>query len=116
MKKGDLTCSIAMAKLLSTGPEDADIGSVAIFVGVKGSGVYMGSYMDANPEQIASMISAISEAKSSLMEGIIRTHGMETMVSVMFFLASSTATTKELGSDPSDSFRKYFIPKSEEEG
>jgi L-asparaginase/Glu-tRNA(Gln) amidotransferase subunit D len=116
MKKGDLTCSIEMAKLLSTVPEDAEIGSVAIFVGVKGSGVYMGSYMDANPEQIASMISAISEAKSSLMDGIVRVHGMETMVSVLFFLASSTASTKDLGSDPFDSFKKYFIPKSEKEG
>jgi hypothetical protein len=116
MKKGDLTCSIAMAKLLSTVPEDADIGSVAVFVGVKGSGVYMGSYMDANPEEIASMISAISEAKSSLMESIIRVHGMETMVTVLFFLASSTAHTKELGSDPLDSFRKFFIPTTEKEG
>ena len=65
MQKGDLACSIAMTQLLATVPEDADIGSVAIFVGVKGSGVYMGSYMDANPEQIASMINAVSEAKSS---------------------------------------------------
>jgi hypothetical protein len=116
MKKGDLTCSIEMAKLLSTVPEDAEIGSVAVFVGVKGSGVYMGSFMDENPEQVASMISAISEAKSSLMEGIIRVHGMETMVSVMFFLASSTAHTKELGTDPADIFKKYFVPEPEEEG
>jgi len=119
MKKGDLTCSIAMAKLLSTVPEDAEIGSVAVFVSVKGSGgsgVYMGSSMDANPEQIASMISAISQAKSSLLEGIIHSYGMETMVSVLFFLASSTAKTKELGSDPLDDFKRYFMPKPEEEG
>ena len=116
MKKGDLTCSLEMTKLLSTVPEDAEIGAVAIFVSVKGSGVYMGSSMDANPEQMASMINAISEAKSSLLESIIRVYGMETMVSVLFFLASSTANTKELGSDPFDAFRKYFIPKPEEEG
>ena len=115
MKKGDLTCSIAMAKLLATVPEDADIESVAVFVGVRGNGVYMGSHMDANPEQIASMISAFSEAKRSVLEGIIRVHGMETMVSVMFFLASSTANTKELGNDPSDFFKQYFVPKSGEE-
>ena len=119
MKKGDLTCSIAMTKLLSTVPEDAEIGSVAVFVSVKGSGgsgVYMGSSMDANPEQMASLISAISEAKKSLLDGIVRVYGMETMVSVLFFLASSTANTKELGSDPFDSFKKYFIPKPEGEG
>jgi hypothetical protein len=115
MNKGDLTCSIAMAKLLATVPEDAEIGSVAVFVGVKGGGVYMGSHMDSNPEQIASMLSAFSEAKRSVLEGIIRVHGMETMVSVMFFLASSTANTKELGSDPSDFFKKYFVPNPEEE-
>jgi len=116
MKKGELTCSIAMAKLLSTVPEDSEIGSVAVFVSVKGGGVYMGSSMDANPEQMASLINAISEAKNSLMESIIRIYGMETMVSVLFFLASSTANMKELESDPFDSFKKYFIPKPEEEG
>jgi hypothetical protein len=105
-----------MAKLLASVPEDAEIGSVAVFVGVKGGGVYMGSHMDANPEQIASMISAFSEAKRSVLEGIIRVYGMETMVSVMFFLASSTATTQELENDPSDFFKKYFVPKPEEEG
>jgi ribosome-binding factor A len=115
MKKGDLTCSIAMAKLLATVPEDAEIESVAVFVGVRGNGVYMGSHMDSNPEQIASMISAFSEAKRSILEGIIREHGMETMVSVMFFLASSTANTKELENDPNDFFKQYFVPKPEED-
>jgi hypothetical protein len=115
MNKGDLTCSLAMAKLLATVPEDADIGSVAVFVGVKGGGVYMGAHMDANPVQIASMISAFSEAKRSVLEGIIREHGMDTLVSVMFFLAGSTANTKELGSDPSDFYKQYFVPKSGDE-
>ncbi|HEY3307217.1 MAG TPA: hypothetical protein VGJ93_02065 [Desulfuromonadaceae bacterium] len=115
MKKGDLTCSIAMAKLLAAVPEDAEIGSVAMFVGVKGSGVYMGSHMDANPEQIASMISAFSEAKRSVLEGIIREHGMEMMVSVMFFLASSNTDTRELGADPADFFKQYFVPKHDED-
>lgn len=115
MKKGDLTCSIAMAKLLAGVPEDAEIGSVAMFVGVKGSGVYMGSHLDANPEQIASMISAFSEAKRSVLEGIIREHGMEMMLSVMFFLASSNADARELGADPADFFKQYFVPKPEEE-
>jgi hypothetical protein len=115
MRKGDLTCSIEMARLLSSVPEDAEIGSVAIFVGVKGSGVYMGSTMDSNPEQIASMISAFSEAKQSVLEGIIREHGMEMMVSVMFFLASSSANAKELGTDPSDILKQYFVPKTGDE-
>lgn len=115
MKKGDLTCSIAMAKLLAGVPEDAEIGSVAMFVGVKGSGVYMGSHLDANPEQIASMISAFSEAKRSVLEGIIREHGMEMMLSVMFFLDSSNADVRELGADPADFFKQYFVPKPEEE-
>jgi hypothetical protein len=115
MNKGDLTCSIAMARLLSSVPEDADIGSVAVFVGVKGGGVYMGSTMAANPEQIASMISAFSEAKRSVLEGIIREHGTEMMVSVMFFLASSSANAKELGSDPSDIFKHFFVPKIDDE-
>jgi hypothetical protein len=115
MNKGDLACSIAMAKLLAAVPEDAEIGSVAVFVGVKGSGVYMGSNMDANPEQIASMISAFSEAKRSVLEGIIRDHGMEMMVSVMFFLASSSPNAKELGNDPADIFKQYFVSKPDEE-
>jgi len=115
MNKGDLSCSIAMARLLSAVPEDADIGSVAVFVGVKGGGVYMGSTMDANPEQIASMISAFSEAKRSVLEGIIREHGTEMMVSVMFFLASSSADAKELESNPSNIFKQYFVPKTEDE-
>src|SRR3974390_2604428 len=84
MNKGDLTCSIAMTRLLSSVPEDAEIGSVAVFVGVKGGGVYMGSTMADNPQKIASMISAFSEAKRSILENIIREHGMEMMVSVMF--------------------------------
>ena len=115
MNKGDLTCSIAMARLLATVPEDAEIGSVAVFVGVKGGGVYMGSTMDANPEQIASMISAFSEAKRSVIESIIREHGTEMMVSVMFFLASSRTNAQELGSDPSDILKHYFVPKLEDE-
>lgn len=36
MKKGELTCSMAMAKLLAAVPEDAEIGSAAVFVGIKG--------------------------------------------------------------------------------
>lgn len=116
MKKGELTCSIPMARLLASVPEDSDIGSVAIFVGVKGSGVFMGSLMDANPEQLASMISAFGEAKQSVIEGIIRDHGMEMMVSVMFYLASSHAETRDLGIDPSDLLRKYFVPERGGEG
>ena len=110
MKKSDLTCSTVMAELLSGVPEDAEIGSVAVFVGVKGGGVYMGSNMGANPEQIAAMISAFSEAKRSVLDGIIRDYGMETMVTVMYFLASSHPDAKELGNDPDDLFRKYFVP------
>ena len=75
----------------------------------------MGSSMDANPEQIASMISAFSEAKRSVLESIIREHGTEMMVSVMFFLASSSANAKELGSDPSDFLKHYFVPNSVDE-
>ena len=115
MNKGDLTCSIAMARLLASVPEDAEIGSVAVFVGVKGGGVYMGSTMDANPEQIASMLSAFGEAKRSVLENIMQEHGTELMVSVMFFLASSSANARELGSDPSDIFKNFFVPKPPED-
>ena len=114
MKKSDLTCSTAMAGLLASVPEDAEIGSVAVFVGVKGGGVYMGSHMGANPEQIASMISAFSEAKRSVIDGIIRDYGMETMVTVMYFLASNHPDAKELGND--DFFQKYFVPRQGEGG
>lgn len=111
MKKGDLTCSIPMAKLLAGVPEDAEIGSVAVFVGVKGAGVYMGSHMDANPEQMASMITAFGEAKRSVIEGIIREHGMEMLVTVMFFLGTSNPEAKQFGDDPADLLKKYFVPQ-----
>ena len=75
----------------------------------------MGSTMDANPEQIASMLSAFGEAKRSVLESIIREYGTELMVSVMFFLASSSANARELGSDPSDIFKNYFVPKPPED-
>lgn len=116
MKKGDLTCSIPMAQLLAGVPEDADIGSVAVFVGVKGRGVYMGSHMDANPEQIASMITAFGEAKRSVLEGIIREHGMEMMVTVMFFLGTTQPEARDAGTGPADILNKYFVPNRQEEG
>ena len=116
MKKGDLSCSTAMASLLAGVPEDADIESVAVFIGVKGGGVFMGSHMTANPRDIASMISAFGEAKSSVIEGIIRDHGMETMVTVMYFLASSHPDAKDLGNDPDAFFRKFFVPGQGEGG
>jgi hypothetical protein len=111
MKKRELTCSIPMAQLLSNVPEDAEIGSVTIFVGVKGSGVFMGSHMARNAEEIASMISAFGDAKRSIIEGIIREHGMEMLVSVMFFLASRDPEAKDLGIDMDELMRNYFIPK-----
>ncbi|SNB45259.1 hypothetical protein [Geobacter sp. DSM 9736] len=111
MRKNELTCSIPMAQLLSNVPEDSEISSVTIFVGVKGSGVFMGSRMAPNPEEMASMISAFGEAKRSVIEGIIRDHGMEMMVSVMFFLASRDPGTKDLGIDPEELMRSYFMPK-----
>ena len=115
MKKGDLTCSIPMAKLLAGVPQDAEIGSVAVFVGIKGGGVFMGSQLDADPESMAYMLSAFSEAKRSVIEGIIQEHGMEMLVSVMFFLAVSNGNTKELENDPADVFRRYFVPRPEED-
>ncbi|MBT1072901.1 hypothetical protein [Pelotalea chapellei] len=115
MKKGDLTCSIPMAKLLAGVPQDAEIGSVAVFVGMKGGGVYMGSQMDANPESMAFMLSAFSEAKRSVIESIIQEHGMEMLVSVMFFLAVSNRNTQELDGDPADVFKRYFVPRPEED-
>jgi hypothetical protein len=114
MKKGELACSTAMAGLLAGIPEDVEIESAAVFIGVKGGGVYMGSHMGANPEQIASMISAFGEAKRSVIDGIIREFGMETMVTVMYFLASSHPDAKELGND--DVFKKYFVPRQGEGG
>jgi hypothetical protein len=111
MKKSDLACSTTMASLLAGVPADAEIGSVAVFVGVKGSGVIMGAHMDSNPEKIASMISAFGEAKRSILEGIIREHGMEMMVTVMYFLASSQADAEDLGNGPADILNKYFVPK-----
>jgi hypothetical protein len=72
--------------------------------------------MDSNPEKIASMISAFGEAKRSILEGIVREHGMEMMVTVMYFLASSQADVKELGNDPADILRKYFVPRRGEGG
>ena len=116
MKKSELTCSTAMAGLLAGVPDDAEIGSVAVFVGVKGGGVFMGSHMAASPEEMAAMISAFGEAKRSVIEGIIRDHGMDTMVTVMFFLASNHPDAKELGTDPADFLRKYFVPGSGEGG
>lgn len=116
MKKSDLTCSIPMAKLLTGVPEEADIGSIAVFVGVKGSGVFMGSQMAANPEEIASMLSAFNEAKQSVIEGIIRDHGMQMMVSVMFFLASSHPDAKNLGINPEELMRKYAESDGGNEG
>jgi hypothetical protein len=116
MKKSELTCSIPMAKLLTGVPEEADIGSIAVFVGVKGSGVFMGSQMAANPEEIASMLSAFNEAKQSVIEGIIRDHGMQMMVSVMFFLASSNPDAKNLGIDPEELMRKYAESDGGNEG
>lgn len=106
MKKAELTCSIPIAKLLTGVPDDAEIGSIAVFVGVKGSGVFMGSQMAANPEEIAAMLSAFNEAKQSVVEGIIRDHGMQMMVSVMFFLASSHPDAKDL-IDPEELLRRY---------
>lgn len=114
MKKGDLTCSIPMAKLLAGVPEDAEIGSVAMFVGVKGGGVYMGSHMEANPEQIASMLGAFGEAKRTVIEGIIRDHGTEMLVTVMFYLASSQAGAQDLGTD--ELLKKYFVPQRTQDG
>ena len=116
MKKGELTCSAAMTSLLTSVPEDADIESVAVFVGVKGGGVFMGSHMAASPRDIASMISAFGEAKSSVIEGIIRDHGMETMVTVMYYLASSHPDAKDLATDPDAFFRKFFVPGQGEGG
>jgi hypothetical protein len=116
MKKNELTCSIAMTRLLANVPENAEIGSVAVFVGVKGSGVFMGSRMDTNPEEIAAMLSAFGAARREVIEGIIREHGMELMVSVLFFLASSQADTKELGNDYEDILKNYFVPKPGENG
>ena len=114
VRKQDLTCSAALAALLTGVPEDADIESVAVFVGVKGGGVFMGSHLTADPQEIAAMISALGEAKGSIIEGIIRDHGMETMVTVMYFLASSHPNARDLGNDPDAFFRKYFIPRPEE--
>jgi hypothetical protein len=116
MKKSELTCSIAMARLLANIPEGAELGSLAIFVGVKGSGIFMGSRMDTNPEEIAAMLSAFGAARRELIEGIIREHGMELMISVLFFLASNQADTKDLGDGPADILKNYFIPKPGEEG
>ena len=116
LKKSDLSCSIAMARLLANVPENAEIGSVAIFVGIKGSGIFMGSRMDTNPEEIASMLSAFGSARREVIEGLIREHGMELIVSVLFFLASSQAETKELGNDPADILKNYFIPKPGQDG
>lgn len=116
MKKSDLTCSIPVAKLLTGVPEEAEIGSIAVFVGVKGSGVFMGSQMAANPEEIASMLGAFNEAKQSVIEGIIRDHGMQMMVSVMFFLASSHPDVKNLGIDPEELLRKYAESDGGNEG
>ena len=116
MKKNELACSITMAKLLANVPEEADIGSVAVFVGVRGSGVFMGSRMETNPEEIASMLSAFGTARREMIEGIIREHGVELMVSVLFFLASSQAGTKNLGNDPADLVKNYFVPHPGEEG
>jgi hypothetical protein len=116
MKKNELTCSIAMARLLANVPEDAEIGSVAIFLGVKGRGIFMGSRMDTNPEEIASMLSAFGAARREVVEGIIREHGVELMISVLFFLASNQTDTKDLGNDPADILKNYFIPKPGEEG
>ena len=115
MKKGELTCSLAMAKLLAGVPEDAEIGSAAIFVGIKGGGVFMGSHIDPNPEEMASMLSAFSEAKQPVIEGIIREHGMEMLVTVMFYLASSQPNAKEMDKDPADLFRQYFVPSHEKD-
>lgn len=115
MKKGDLTCSIPMAKLLSGLPQEAEIGSVAVFVGLKGGGVFMGSQIDADPESMAYMLSAFSEAKRSVIESIIREHGMEMLVSVMFLLAVSNKNTQELEGDPEDIFKRYFVPQHEED-
>jgi hypothetical protein len=114
MRKSEFTCSAAMAGLLAGIPEDVEIESAAVFIGVKGGGVYMGSHLGADPEQIASMVSAFGEAKRSVMDGIIREFGMETMVTVMYFLASSHPDAKELEGD--DFFKKYFVPKLREEG
>lgn len=75
----------------------------------------MGSHMDANPEQIATMLNAFSEAKRSVIEGIIREHGMEMLVTVMFYLASSNAESLDVENDPKQIFRQYFVSRREEE-
>jgi hypothetical protein len=114
MKKADLTCSMAIAPLLSNMPDDVEIGSVAVFVGVEGGGVFMGCNLSPRPEQVAAMVNAFGEAKRSVMENLVRDHGMETLVSVMYFLASSHPEAKELGRDP-ELFRSFFVPRDSEE-
>lgn len=113
MRKQELACSAAMEGLLSNVPDDAEIASVAVFVGVRGGDVYVGSHLEDSPENVASMINAFGEAKKSVMESIIREHGVGAMVTVMFFLASNHPGSKELESSPADFLRKFILPGKE---
>lgn len=110
MRKRDLACSAAMEGVLSNVPDDAEITSVAVFVGLKGGDVYVGSHLEDRPENVAAMINAFGEAKKSAMESIIKEHGMGAMVTVMFFLASNHPGSKELESGPADILKKFSLP------
>lgn len=113
MRKRELACSATMDGLLSNVPDDAEIASVAVFVGVKGGDVYVGSHLEDSPENVAAMINAFGEAKKSAMESIMKEHGMGAMVTVMFFLASNHPGSKELESSPADFLKKFVMPGKE---